>query len=44
MYNVFESGSIVFKELDLFYHFIIEFDLLNHILTNMNFYIIYFMG
>ena len=45
MYNVFfKSESILFKELDLFYHFIMGFTCLMIFLTNINFYIIDFMG
>ena len=40
----FKSESILFKELDLFYHFIMGFTCLIIFLTNINFYIIDFMG
>ena len=37
MFNVSESESIVFKELDLFYHFIMGFNLFNYIFDKYEF-------
>ena len=34
MHNVFESESIIFKELDLFYHYIMLINLFDHIFDN----------